>query len=335
LRILESRERNSVALKVGAETVHLAIDSDENQGWLKFIRHMLSLETVPSRLVYKLEDAPWSYLFIRKINDEIAIKHMVFDSETKAVLEWDDFFEMGKVTEYKEAEVPKLTPPLFSDKRVQLAAVCVVAVIALVSVYKFILHRPHPPAEAVVQHVEPDLSNVEKSRLRAVGSRRLLERITGVISDVRKNEYMRISAMSTQKSEAPNMVTYILTVQKEYQYPDDGTKAKSKGVWDKTDTETVSVGREDIRNNSGSGDFSDCLERMLVAGFNVAGRKSPCASVTYEGEAAKVIAIYGSVTGCPVSVDALTIADGKGKLDATICDESPHSEGKKVIACSN
>ncbi len=311
--------------------VYVAFDPDEDQGSLKFIRHMLSLDPVPDKVVYKLDDAPWKYLFVLKNHDGVSINHETFKNEREAVVEKDAFFESGYIREHKESEVPKIKVPLFSNRKVVLAAGMAVIIVLFLAL-KPSSHKELPSVSVVVQRVQPDLSDAEKAKLKMVGSREVSGKIAAVISIVRKNEYARISGMSVQKAESPKAVTYILTTQKEYLYPDEGTVTKAKGIWWKTDTDTVSVGRTNIKKID-TGDFNECLTRMLESGFYVAGRKGACASVTYEGEAARVVSVLTSVSGCSVWLDALTIANGNGRLEATICGD-PSSAATGAMACA-
>ncbi len=330
MTITDKKDKGSILLRINGESMYLALGNKEEAGYLKFVRHLLvkldgidddvpdfsSGETV--RIVYKLSAGQWQYVFISKRGDDITVTPMSFESERDAARYKNDFFEAGASWGYEEDDVPEIKSDLFRDRRVILALVLV-----FVMIFGYVIvqiTKPRHIAVTSVQTIEPPaaLSDIEKNRLKVIGSRMLAKRASAIISGICVRKDIGIPSISAQKSEAPRVVSYSVNIREDYPYPEVGTTATAEGIWGKGLSDGISVERKDIRPIS-SDAYEMCAARMMNGGFFVKARRESCADFTYEGSGVKTIDAFNSIMGCYVWLNSLNIAEGRGKLDVTLC----------------
>ncbi|MBF0559007.1 MAG: hypothetical protein HQL08_09525 [Nitrospirae bacterium] len=315
MRLLDRKDKNSIPLKIDSGKSYVVLDDIKEEEYLKYAAHLLSNDL--SKAVYRLETG---YLFIKKGGDEIIVDARAIADDSEAKFEIDSFFEGRSAEVFDESEIPEIKRGLLSDKRVVLAIV-----LAMIVVFFYALFKITEPKKNIgivrrdMASAPAPLNDGEKEKLRVIGSRRVAEEIAGIISAVRPDVHTRIAALTAQKTEVPLSVSYIVTTSKEYVYPEVGSATgKERGIWGKTETTTVALERKDIKPLENS-DFDTCSMRMLGSSFYVRERRERCVDFTYEGDASKTVEAYNSIMGCCVSLNALSIANEKGKLDVTLC----------------
>ncbi|MBF0560276.1 MAG: hypothetical protein HQL08_16020 [Nitrospirae bacterium] len=315
MRLLDRKDKNSIPLKIDSGKTYVILDNIVEEEYLKYVAHLLSNDL--SKAVYKLETG---YLFIKKAGDEIIVDARAIADDSEAKFEIDSFFEGRSAEVFDESEIPALKKSLLADKRVVLA---IVLVAIAVFFYALLMITEPKKYTGVVRRdmvsAPAPLSDSEKERLRVIGSRLSAEKIAGIISSVRPDTYTRIAVLAAQRTEVPLSVSYIVTAGTEYMYPVVGSATgKEKGIWAKTETATVALERKDIKLLETS-DFDTCSMNMLGSSFYVRERRERCVDFIYEGDASKTVAAYNSIIGCYVSLNSLSIANEKGKMDVTLC----------------
>ena len=313
MRVLDKKDKNSIALKICGGKAYLVLDDKKEEEYLKFAAHLLSNDL--SQAIYRLETG---YLFVKRTDDKITLDPRAIADDSEAKFEIDSFFEGRSAEVFDDSEIPEVKKGLLSDKRVVLAIVFVA-----IAVFFYVLFRvTEPKKNSTINKNLPSapspLSDNEKEKLKVAGTRKVEEQISMIISSVRQDAYARIAAMTVQKTEGPQSVSYIVVTNKEYRYPEIGSVSKDRGIWGKALTETISLGRKDIIPVQ-SEDFDVCSLEMLNNGFYVQEREDKCVHFVSEGDAAKTVDSYNSLMHCNAALNSMSISTGKGKLDVTLC----------------
>lgn len=314
MKLLERKEKNTIAVQTEEGKVYLGYDKDSEAEYLKYAVHMVSNNLF--KAVYKLE--PY-YFFLTRADDEITVQHREIADTSAATYEINDFFESRATETFEDSDIPKIRQNPLSDRRFVLIIALIATVIMAYSAFK--ITEPKTFSGILKRNPAPTpipLSDNEKKSLKLIGSRLLVGKISEIISSVRSDPYQRIDAMSVQENESPQNIEFIITAGKEYLYPEIDTVRKSHGLYGKTITETVRVERKDIRHEE-TADFNVCAAQMLERGFNVTKRDSTCVNLSYEGDATKVIGAYGAFIGCNLFLNSLNVNSGGGKLDVSFC----------------
>jgi len=313
MRLLEKKDKNSISLKIDRWKAYLALDDKKEEEYLKFAAHLLSNDF--SQAIYRLETG---YLFVKRTDDKITLEPRAIDDDSEAKFEIDSFFEGRSAEVFDDSEVPEVKKGLLSDKRVVLAIVLVAIAVFFYALFKVTEPKKYSTINKNMPSAPSPLSDNEKEKLTVAGTRKVAEQIAMIISSVRLDAYARIAAMTVQKTEGPQSVSYIVVTNKEYRYPEIGSVSKDRGIWGKALTETISLERKDIIPIQ-SEDFDVCSLQMLNNGFYVQEREDKCVHFVYEGDAVKTVDTYNSLMRCNATLNSMSISSGKGKLDVTLC----------------
>jgi len=313
MRVLERKDKNSISLKIDGGKAYLALDNSKEREYLKFAAHLLSNDL--SQAIYRLET---EYLFVKRTGDVITYEARAITDDSEAKFEIDSFFEGRSAEVFDDSEVSEFKRGLLSDKRIVLAIVLVAIAIFFYALLKVTEPKKDSTRNKNMSSAPSLLSDNEKEKLTVVGTRKVAEQISMIISSVRRDAYARIAAMTVQKTGGPQSVSYIVVTNKEYLYPEIRSVSKERGIWGKALTETISLERKDIVPVQ-SEDFDVCSLQMLNNGFYVQEREDKCVHLVYEGEAAKTVDSYNSLMRCNATLNSMSISTGKGKLDITLC----------------
>ncbi len=313
MRVLEKKDKNSIPLKIDGGKAYLALDDKKEEEYLKFTAHLLSNDF--SQAIYRLEAG---YLFVKRTGDVITFDARAITDDSEAKFEIDSFFEGRSAEVFDESEVPEVKKGPLSDKRVVLAIVLAAIAVFFYALFKVTEPKKYSTINKDMPSAPSPLSDNEKKKLTVAGTRKVAEQISMIVSSVRRDAYARIAAITVQKTEGPQSVSYIVVTNKEYRYPEIGSVSKERGIWGKALTETISLERKDIIPVQ-SEDFDVCSLQMLNDAFYVQEREDKCVHFVYEGDAAKTVDSYNSLMTCNTALNSMTISTGKGKLDVTLC----------------
>jgi hypothetical protein len=313
MRVLEKKDKNSISLKIDGGKAYIVLDNKKEEEYLKFAAHLLSNDL--SQAIYRLETG---YLFVKRTGDVITFDARAITDDSEATFEIDSFFEGRSAEVFDDSEVPELKRGLLSDKRVVLAIVLVAIATFFYALFKVTEPKKYSTVNKNVPSAPSPLSDTEKEKLTVAGTRKVAGQISMIISSVRQDAYARIAAMTVQKTEGPQSVSYIVVTNKEYRYPEIGSVSKDREIWGKALTETISLERKNIVPVQ-SEDFDVCSLQMLNNGFYVQERGDKCVHFVYEGDAAKTVGAYNSLMCCNTTLNSMSILTGKGKLDVTLC----------------
>lgn len=313
MRVLEKKDKNSIPLKIDGGKAYLVLDNKKEEEYLKFAAHLLHNDL--SQATYRLETG---YLFVKRTGDVITFDVRAITDDSEAKFEIDSFFEGRSAEVFDDSEVPEVKKGLLSDKRVVLAIMLVAIAVLFYALFKVTEPKKHNTINKSMPSAPSPLSDNEKKKLTVAGTRKVAEQISMIISSVRQDAYARIAAMTIQKTESPQSVSYIVVTNKEYRYPEIGSVSKDRGIWGKALTETISFERKDLIPVQ-SEDFDVCALQMLNNGFYVQEREDKCVHFVYEGDAAKTVDSYNSLMRCNATLNFMGISTGKGKLDVTLC----------------
>lgn len=313
MKILDKKEKNAIAVRVADSKVYISVDKKEEAPYLKYAAHLLNNEL--GKAVYRLEG---SYLFVKLKDDELTFEPRVLADDSEAKFEMDAFFEGRSAEVFDDSDVVTIK---LTDKRIFLYAggVVLAAAIIIYAVLVFTAPKKSNTAKIIMPAAPAVLTEAEKLRLKVMGSRAVAAKLSTIISSIRSDDYARIASLKVQKKEGPNDISYSISTGKEWLYPQVGAVSSKPDVWQKTDSETLSFGRADLKPVNAS-DFDECALKMLNSGFYTRLRDRKCADFSYEDDAMKIIGAYDSITaGCYVFLNSFEIISDKGKLDVSLC----------------